>query len=207
MSFGVDFESERATSIDDYKLTCIQFIEDISLDYKAWVDRYNLKEEENVLRKNSIDKVVETTNGWIGKFGNTIKKVDIIKDDGINKMAEHTAGYPFDFFIFVGDQSRYVNAPAGNIRLDIKAKPRKDRNIKVAYYTKEQFVQLLGSCDVPVIADQIDFQSKEELDEFIILDASSCILTDIISVTITAEEVTNNFGIEKRGLSTLIRIK
>ena len=207
MSFGVDFESERATSIDDYKLTCIQFIEDISLDYKAWVDRYNLKEEENVLRNNSIDKVVETTNEWIGKFANTIKKVDIIKDDGINKMAEHTAGYPFDFFIFVGDQSRYVNAPAGNIRLDIKAKPRKDRNMKVAYYTKEQFVQLLGSCDVLVVADQIDFQPKEELDEYIILDASSCILTDIISVTITVEEVTNNFGIEKRGLSTLIRIK
>ena len=81
--FAADFESERANSIDDYKITCIQFIEDISSDYKDWVDRYNLSKEENTTRKKSIDKVVETTNEWIGKYGNTIKKIDIIKDDGI----------------------------------------------------------------------------------------------------------------------------
>jgi hypothetical protein len=205
--FGADFESERASSIDDYKITCIQFIEDISFDYKEWVDRYNLPEEENVSRKKSIDKVVETTNEWIGKYGNTIKKIDVIKDDGINKMAEFTAGFPFYFNIYVEDQSRYVHASLGQLQLNVKAKPREERKIRIAYWMKEQFVQLLSSCNVSVDKNQIDFQPKDTLDEYVVLDASSCKPTDIISITIAAEEVSENFGGEKRGLTTLIRIK
>lgn len=205
--FGADFESERATSIDDYKITCIQFIEDISSDYKEWVDRYKLAENENVLRKSSIDKVVETTNTWIGKYGDTIKKIDIIKDDGINKMAEFTAGFPFEFNVCVEEQSRYVHAPAGLIKLDVKAKPREDRKIRIAYWTRDQFVQLLSSCKVSLIKDQVDLQSKDVLNEYVMLDANTCKPTDIISITIAAEEVTDEFGGEKRGLTTLIRIK
>ncbi|MBE44457.1 MAG: hypothetical protein CMO16_04680 [Thaumarchaeota archaeon] len=205
--FAADFESERANSIDDYKITCIQFIEDISSDYKDWVDRYNLSKEENTTRKKSIDKVVETTNEWIGKYGNTIKKIDIIKDDGINKMAEFTAGFPFNFDIFIEDQSRYVFTPAGKIKLNVKAKPRDKRKIRITYWIKEQFVQLLSSCLASVDIDQIDFRPKDVLDECIMLDISSCKTTEIISITITAEEVSDNFGGDKRGLTTLIRIK
>jgi hypothetical protein len=158
-------------------------------------------------RKKSIDKVVETTNEWIGKYGNTIKKIDIIKDDGINKMAEFTAGFPFDFNIYVEDQSRYVHASMGQIRLNVKAKPREERKIRIAYWMKEQFVQLLSSCNVSVDKNQIDFQPKDTLDEYVVFDATSCKPTDIISITIAAEEVSENFGGEKRGLTTLIRIK
>lgn len=122
--FGVDFESERATSIDDYKLTCMQFIEDISNDYMEWVDRYHLPEQESAFRKSSIEMVVRTTNEWIAKYGNTIKKIDTIKDDGINKMAEFTAGFPFDFIIEVEKQSRYVHTSGGQIRFNVKARPR-----------------------------------------------------------------------------------
>ncbi|MGH9910555.1 MAG: hypothetical protein ACRD32_07940 [Nitrososphaerales archaeon] len=205
--FGADFESERATSIDDYKITCIQFIEEISSDYKDWVDRYKLAENESVLRKSSIDKVVETTNAWIGKYGDTIKKIDIIKDDGINKMAEFTAGFPFEFNIYVEEQSRYVHAPVGLIKLDVKAKPREDRKIRIAYWTRDQFVQLLSSCQVSVGEDQVYLQPKDVLNEYVILIANTCKPTDIISITIAAEEVTDEFGGEKRGLTTLIRIK
>ncbi|MGH9877358.1 MAG: hypothetical protein ACRD5H_06950, partial [Nitrososphaerales archaeon] len=60
--FATDFGSERATSIDDYKITCIQFIDDLSDDYKDWVDRYRLPEEERKFRRNSIEEVVKTTN-------------------------------------------------------------------------------------------------------------------------------------------------
>jgi len=45
------------------------------------------------------------------------------------------------------------------------------------------------------------------LDDFIILDASACKPSDIISITITVEEFSDNLGVEKRGLTTLIRIK
>ena len=205
--FGANFESEGATTVDDYKITCIQFITEISSAYKDWVDRYNLPEEERNFRKGAIDQVVETTNEWIGKFGDSTRKIDIIKDDGVNKMAEFTAGYPFDFRIIVENQFRYVHHPAGQIKLNVKAKPRENRQVKISNYSKTQFAQILSSANVSVNENQINFQAKDLLDDFIILDASACKPSDIISITITVEEFSDNLGVEKRGLTTLIRIK
>ena len=93
--FAADTGSERATSIEDYQNTCTEFITDISRDYMDWVDRYQLGEQETARRKAAIRSIVKTTNDWIVKYGNTIKKVDIVMNDGVNKMAENTAGYPF----------------------------------------------------------------------------------------------------------------
>jgi len=205
--FANDFGSERATSIDDYKITCIQFIDDLSDDYEAWVDRYRLPEEERKFRKNAIQEVVKTTNEWIGQFGNSIKKIDVIKDDGINKMAEFTAGYPFEFIVNVDGQSRYVHHEQGQIKLNIKAKARENRQVKISHYSREQFVQLLSSTNVSVDENLVNFVPKEVLDDFVILDASACKPSDIISITITVEEVSDNVQVEKRGLSTIFRIK
>lgn len=205
--FSTDFDSERATSIDDYKITCIQFIGDISNDYRAWVDRYNLPEEERKFRKNAIDQVVQNTNDWIGKFGDSIKKIDIIKDDGLNKMAEFTAGYPFDFAINVDGQSRYVHHQAGQIRLNVKAKARENRKVKISHYSKEQFVQVLSSAKVSVNENFVNLSPKEVLDDFVVLDAGACKPTDVISITITTEEVSDDVTVDKRGLTTLFRIE
>jgi len=205
--FANDFGSERATSIDDYKITCIQFIDDLSDDYEAWVDRYRLPEEERKFRKNAIQEVVKTTNEWIGKFGNSVRKIDVIKDDGINKMAEFTAGYPFEFIINVEGQSRYVHHEQGQIKLNIKAKARENRQVKISRYSREQFVQILSSANVSVDENLVNFAPKEVLDDFVILDASACKPSDIISITITVEEVSDNVQVEKRGLSTIFRIK
>ena len=38
-------DSERAPNVDSYRITCIDFIKEISKDYLAWVDRYTLPEE------------------------------------------------------------------------------------------------------------------------------------------------------------------
>jgi hypothetical protein len=205
--FGADFQSERATSIDDYKITCMQFIEEISNDYKGWVNRYNLAEEESIFRKSSIDQVVKTTNEWIGAFGSTIKKIDIIKDDGINKMAEFTAGYPFELSINVDNQSRYVQHEAGQIKLNVKARAREGRQVRISYYAKDQFAQILSSANVLINENLLNFSLTDVLDDFVLLDASSCKTSDIISITVTAEEVSDNVAVEKRGLTTLIRIK
>ena len=46
-----DDESERTDNVNDYQRTCIDFIEDISHDYEAWVDYYKLpKDEDDILR-------------------------------------------------------------------------------------------------------------------------------------------------------------
>ncbi|MCD6037186.1 MAG: uncharacterized protein K0S67_1074, partial [Nitrososphaeraceae archaeon] len=44
--FASDTDSDRASSIEDYQNTCTEFINDISRDYKDWVDRYQLSQEE-----------------------------------------------------------------------------------------------------------------------------------------------------------------
>jgi len=72
--FASDAGSERATSIEDYQNACSEFIRDISKDYKDWVDRYQLAEQESTRRKAAIDAVVRTTGDWIARFGTTIKK-------------------------------------------------------------------------------------------------------------------------------------
>src|SRR5207245_2784877 len=68
-----DEGSERASSVEDYKVTCIQFIEDISNDYLAWVDYYKLPPEEDKKRRDRILATVERTNEWIAKVATTIK--------------------------------------------------------------------------------------------------------------------------------------
>src|ERR671919_3217391 len=118
--FASDTDSDRASSIEDYQNTCTEFINDISRDYKDWVDRYQLSQEESKTRKAAIDNVVRPTNEWIIKYGNTIKKVDIIMNDGVNKMAENTAGYPFQLEVLVNSMRRFTIHPLGEIEINIK---------------------------------------------------------------------------------------
>src|SRR4030066_305909 len=80
---------------------------------------YQLSQEESKTRKATIDNIVRTTNEWIIKYGNTIKKVDIIMNDGVSKMAENTAGYPFDFEVYVNNMIRYTWHPIGRIKVNI----------------------------------------------------------------------------------------
>ena len=47
-------ESERTTDVNSYQRTCMDFIEDISPDYEAWVDYYKLPEDEDKRRREGI---------------------------------------------------------------------------------------------------------------------------------------------------------
>ncbi|MDQ6723644.1 MAG: hypothetical protein M3Z01_05195 [Thermoproteota archaeon] len=127
--FASDNDSERATSIEDYQNTCTDFISDLCKDYKEWIDRYKLPQKEEIDRKSKIDEIVKFTNEFIFKFGDTIKKIDIIMNDGINKMAENTAGYPFKFDITVNNSSRYIIHDKKSIKLNLHAFPRPRRLI------------------------------------------------------------------------------
>jgi len=63
-----DENSERAPNVDSYRITCIDFIKDISHDYLAWADRYELPEDEDKKRRTEIASIIERTNEWIAKF-------------------------------------------------------------------------------------------------------------------------------------------
>ena len=203
--FASDGGSERATSIEDYQNTCSEFIIDISKDYKEWVERYQLGEDEAARRNAAINGIVKTTNGWMSRFGNTIKKVDIIMNDGVNKMAESTAGYPFKFEVSVNNVSRYAMHPVGEVKVNVRAVPKKDgRLVRVGNYQKDQLLLINSSGPVEFALSEESMKGADILDDYIILNAKKCQKYDVISLTTVVEEIDGDYVAESRGYSTLI---
>lgn len=203
--FASDGGSERATSIEDYQNTCSEFIIDISKDYKEWVDRYQLENDEVAKRNAAINGIVKTTNDWMARFGNTIKKVDIIMNDGVNKMAENTAGYPFRFEVSISNVSRYAMHPVGEVRVSIRAVPKKQgRLVRIGNYQKDQLVLINSSAPIEFALSKESTNGADILDDYIILNARNCQKYDIISLTIIVEEMEDDHVAESRGYSTLI---
>ena len=192
--------------IKNYQKTCSEFLKDLSLDYLAWVDRYNLNEEEAKRRKEKINEIAIKSSNIIFKFGDTIKKIDIIMNDGINKMAEQTAGYPFFFSIIVDKLERYTFSPIGEVRLNIKSIPNYGNRVRLGNYDNNNFILINSSSSVNYRVNKSSFESADILDDYIIIDAKNCIKNDIISATVIVEEVKDGSVSEKRGLSTLILI-
>jgi hypothetical protein len=203
--FAADTDSDRATSIEDYQNTCTEFIIDISKDYKDWVDRYQLTEEETRSRKSIISNVTKTTNDWIFSYANTIKKIDIVMNDGVNKMAENTAGYPFKLEVFVNNMTRYTIHPIDEvIKMNVRAVPRDGRLARIGNYYKDQLLLINSSSSVNFMVSPESQKSVDILNDYSVIDTKNCSKYDLISVTIIVEEVDGNFVTESRGYSTLI---
>lgn len=202
--FASDSGSERASSIEDYQNTCAEFITDISKDYMDWVDRYQLGEQETSRRKSIISNIVKTTNQWIASYGTTIKKVDIVMNDGVNKMAENTAGYPFGFDVLVNGTNRYARHPVGEIRMNVKAAPRPGRTTRIGNYHKDQLLLINASSPVEYFVSRESMKGADILDDYIIINAASAKKSDLISVTTVVEEVEGDHVAESRGYSTII---
>src|SRR5918911_210911 len=179
--FASDTDSERASSIEDYQNTCTEFISDISRDYKDWVDRYQLSHEENTKRKASIDNIVKTTNEWIVKYGDTIKKVDIIMNDGVSKMAENTAGYPFKFQVSVNNMSRFTIHPVGEVKINVRATPREGRLVRIGNYQKNQLLLINSISSVNFSVSLESLNSIDILNDYVVIDAKNCQTYDLIS--------------------------
>jgi hypothetical protein len=193
-------------NIKNYQNTCSEFIKDLSLDYLNWVDRYNLNQEETKMRKEKIKEIVIKSSRIIFQFGDTIKKIDIIMNDGITKMAEYTAGYPFKFCILVNNMSSYTYNPIGTIRLNIKAIPSFGKGVRIGSYDSNNLILLNSSSPVKYSVNKSSLDSADILDDYIIIDAKNCLKNDIISATVIVEEVKENTVFEKRGFSTLVLV-
>jgi hypothetical protein len=202
--FATDSSSERATSIEDYQNTCTEFITDISHDYMDWIERYQLGEEETARRKATINHIVKTTNDWIVKYGTTIKKVDIVMNDGVNKMAENTAGYPFQLDVLVNRMRRFTIHPVGEVGVNIKATPRPGRLARIGNYQKDQLLLINSSSPVRFSISKESMKGADILDDYIIIDANNCHSSDLISLTPVVEEVEGDYVTESRGYTTII---
>ncbi|MDC8453012.1 MAG: hypothetical protein LV477_08905 [Candidatus Nitrosotalea sp.] len=201
-----DEYSERATSVEDYKVTCIQFIKDISGDYLAWVDYYKLPEEEDKKRRSQIHAIVERTNEWIAKIATTIKGVDVVMNDGIQKMAENTAGYPFQIGVFVNNMSGYTLAKPGMIDINIKAVGREGSKVKLGWHQKEKRFLISSTSPVTIDESNIPETDSDLLDLHLKMDAQKCQLRDVISFTVVVIETKDGNEYERRGMTTIIHM-
>jgi len=205
-SIPYDEGSERASSVDDYKVTCIQFIKDISGDYLAWVDYYKLPEEEDKKRRTQIHAIVERTNDWIAKIATTIKGVDVVMNDGIQKMAENTAGYPFQIGIFVNNMSGYTLAKPGIVDINVKAVGRDGFKVKLGWHQKDKRFLISSSSPVTIDESNIPDADSDLLDLHLKMDTQKCQLRDVISFTVVVIETKDGQEYERRGMTTIIHM-
>ena len=205
-SVPYDEHSERASSVEDYKVTCIQFIKDICNDYIAWVDYYKLPEDEDKKRRTQIHAIVERTNEWISKIATTIKGVDVVMNDGIQKMAENTAGYPFQVGVFVNGMSGYTLAKPGIIDINVKAIGRDGYKVQLGWQQKDK--QFLINSTNPVVIDESNIPNGDFdlLDLHLKMDAQKCQPRDIVSFTVVVTETQNGHEHERRGMTTIIHM-
>ena len=200
-----DENSERAANVDSYRITCIDFIKDISQDYLAWVDRYKLPEEEDKKRRTEISTIIERTNEWIAKVPQTFKAVDVVMNDGLQKMAEATAGKPFQIGVFVDKKSGYTLAKPGIIDVNVKAAGRDNNKTKIGLHTKDQRFRIestgkafFDESSIPEESDLLDVNLK--------LNAAECKQRDVISFTVIVSEMKDGMEHDRRGVSTVVHI-
>jgi len=201
-----DENSERATNVDSYRITCIDFIKDISHDYLAWVDRYKLPEEEDKKRRSEIAAIIERTNEWIAKVPQTFKAVDVVMNDGIQKMAEATAGKPIQIGVFVDKKSGYTLAKPGVIDVNVKAAGREKNKTKIGLHAKEQRFRIESTGKAFFDESNISEEEYDLLDINLKLNAIECKQRDVISFTVIISEMKDGVEIDRRGVSTVIHI-
>ena len=203
---STDDASERTDNVTDYKRTCIDFIEDISGSYLEWVDYYKLPEDEDKKRRSEIASIIERTNTWLAKVPQSIKAVDVVMNDGIQKMAEATAEKPFQIGIFVNQKSEYTMAKPGIIDVNVKASGREGRKTKLGIHQKDQRFRIETTGKAFFDEENLPEVEFDLMDIHLKLNAEECKQRDVISFTIIVSEMKDGMEIDRRGLSTVIHI-
>ena len=201
-----DESSEQASSVEDYKVTCMEFIKDISGDYLEWVDYYKLPPDEDKKRRSEIAAVIERTNDWIAKVSQSIKGVDVVMNDGVQKMAEATAGKPFQIGVFVNSKSEYTMAKPGIIEVNVKSAGRNNRKTKLGFHHKDQRFRTETTGKAVFDESNLPNDEFELMDIHLKLNASECKQRDVISFTVIISEMENGQELDRRGASTIIHI-
>jgi len=201
-----DDTSERTDNVDEYRRTCIDFIEDISHDYEAWVDYYKLPEDEDKRRRAGIRATITRTNEWIAKVSQSIKAVDVVMNDGIQKMAESTAGKPLEVGVFVNHKSSYTETKPGIIDVNVKASGREGRKIKLGFHFKDDRFRIESTCEAYLDEDDLPTEEFDMMDIHLKLHAENAKQRDVISFTVTVSEVENDVEIDRRGLTTIVHL-
>lgn len=207
METGVPDESERTDDVGSYKATCADFVKDISADYLAWVDYYKLPADEDSRRRAEIDATIRRTSEWIARVPTTIKGVDVVMNDGIQKMAEATAGWPFELGVYVNGMSGYTAAPPGAIAVNVKASGREGRAARLGFHFKDDRFRLESTGQARLSEEGLPAGEYRPMDAMLSLDASGCSRGDVVSFTVTVEEVGGGGQVtDRRGATTIVHL-
>jgi len=201
-----DDAAGKDTTVDGYKITCIDFIKDISGDYLEWVDYYKLPPDEDKKRRSEIAAIIERTNDWIAKVPQSFKGVDVVMNDGIQKMAEATAGKPLQIGVFVNQKSQYTLSKPGIIDINVKAAGRQGRKTQLGFHFKADRFRIESTCKAYMDETNLPTQEFELMDINLKIHAEECQQRDIISFTVTVNETENGVETDKRGVSTIIHL-
>ena len=201
-----DDSSERANSVEDYKVTCIEFIKDISGSYLEWVDYYKLPENEDKKRRSEISGIIEKTTNWIAKVAQTIKAVDVVMNDGIQKMAESTAGKPFQIGIFINKKSGYTSTKPGIVDVNIKASGRDGNKTKIGIHSKDQRFRIESTGKAFFDETDIPEQEYDLMDINLKLNLVDCKQRDVISFTVIVSEMKDGVEFDRRGATTVVHV-
>ena len=200
-------ESERTDDVNEYRRICIDFVKDIQHDYESWVDYYKLPADEDARRRAEIRGAVERSCQWIAKVAQTIKSVDIAMNDGLQKMAEATAGRPLEIGVFVNKMSGYTEARAGAIEVRAMGAARQDRKMTLGLHFKDTRFRVESTCGAYFDEGELPQEAHEMLSAPLTLHAEKAERRDLISFTITFVEVdADGTEVEKRGLTTIVHI-
>jgi hypothetical protein len=205
-SLRTDESSERASSLEDYKVTCIEFIKDISGDYLEWVEYYKLPSDEDKKRRQEIAAVIPRTNEWIAKISQSIKGIDVVMNDGVQKMAEATAGKPFQIGVFINKKSEYTIAKRGIVDVNVKSAGRVGRKTKLGFHQKEQRFRIETTGKAFFDESNLPNEEFDLMDIHLKLNTEQCKQRDIISFTVIVCEMENGQEMDRRGASTIIHI-
>ena len=205
-----DDASERTDNVTDYKRTCIDFIEDISGSYLEWVDLYTKRNEipidEDKKRRKEIASIIEKTNNWLAKVPQSIKAVAVVMNDGIQKMAEATAGKPFQIGVYINQKSEYTMAKPGIIDVNVKASGRDGRKTKLGFHQKDQRFRIEATGKAFFDETNISETEFDLMDIHLMLNTKECKQRDVISFTIIVNEMKDGVEVDRRGLSTILHI-
>ncbi len=201
-----DETAGRANTAEDYKVTCIDFIEDISKDYLDWVDYYKLPPEEDKKRRDEIAATITRTNAWIANVAQSIKAIDVVMNDGIQKMAEATAGKPFQIGVFINQSSSYTKANPGIIDINIKSAGREGRKTKLGFHFKADRFRIESTCNAFLDQTNLPDAEFDLMDIHLKLNAESAKQRDVISFTVVIYEMKDGQEVDKRGVSTVVHI-
>ena len=199
-------ESERTDNVTDYKRTCIDFIEDISGSYLEWVDYYKLPKDEDTKRRKEISSIIERTNTWLAKIPQSIKAVDVVMNDGIQKMAEATAGKPFQIGVFVNQKSDYTMAKPGIINVNVKASGKEGIKTKLGFHHQSERFRIEATGKAFFDETNLSEDEFDLMDINLKLNAQECKQRDVISFTIIVSEMKDGVEFDRRGLSTVVHI-